>query len=156
MFDISITDTAETWGPYYWFVLHTIAAQYPIHPNDITKRKYYDLIQNFPLFLPNVEMGNKFGELLDVFPVLPYLKTRDSFMMWMYFIHNKINIQLNKPEITFEESLDEYNKIYVRHQKRGGAKNVVMQWKIEDFVSKQYIYGFIIIALLFIIYKWQT
>ena len=34
---------AKVWGPHYWFVLHTIALRYPKNPNDVTKKKYYDL-----------------------------------------------------------------------------------------------------------------
>ena len=40
------------WGPHYWFFLHTIAMSYPIHPNAVTKKKYYDFVQNIPLFIP--------------------------------------------------------------------------------------------------------
>ena len=50
----------KIWGPYYWFVLYTIAISYPTSPNDVTKKKYYDLIQNFPLFLPSSDIGNTF------------------------------------------------------------------------------------------------
>ena len=27
------------WGPHYWFMLHTIALNYPIRPNDVIKKK---------------------------------------------------------------------------------------------------------------------
>ena len=40
------------WGPHYWFFLHTIALSYPIRPNTPTKKKYYEFIQNIPLFIP--------------------------------------------------------------------------------------------------------
>ena len=40
------------WGPHYWFFLHTISHTYPLYPNEVTKKKYYDLIQNMPLFIP--------------------------------------------------------------------------------------------------------
>ena len=46
------------WGPHYWFVLHTIALTYPHTPNEVMRKKYYDLIQNLPLFLPVEEIGN--------------------------------------------------------------------------------------------------
>jgi hypothetical protein len=39
---------SNVWGPHYWFVLLSIAICYPIHPNDVTKKKYYELIQNLP------------------------------------------------------------------------------------------------------------
>ena len=41
----------DVWGPHYWFVLMTIALCYPLNPNDVTKKKYYDLIHNIPLLL---------------------------------------------------------------------------------------------------------
>ena len=48
----------KVWGPHYWFVLHTIALTYPITPNDVCKKKYYDFIHNLPLFLPIGQIGN--------------------------------------------------------------------------------------------------
>ena len=56
---------SNVWGPHYWFVLLTIAISYPKYPNDVTKKKYYELIQNFPLFIPIPSMGNHFSDLLD-------------------------------------------------------------------------------------------
>jgi hypothetical protein len=81
----------DVWGPHYCFFLHTIAHSYPESPNAVTKRKYYDLIQNMPLFIPVSEIGNKFSNLLDKYPVSPYLDSRDAFIRWGHFIHNKIN-----------------------------------------------------------------
>ena len=78
------------------FFLHTIAESYPLHPNSVTKKKYYDLIQNFPLFIPIEEMGNTFSELIDKYPVSPYLDQRESFVRWVHFIHNKVNIIVDK------------------------------------------------------------
>ena len=98
------------WGPKYWFVIHSIAYNYPEYPNDITKRKYYDFIQNIPLLLPNEDMGNNFSEMLDKYPVTPYLDCRDSFIRWVHFIHNKINISLGKKQISLFESLDHYHQ----------------------------------------------
>ena len=98
----------EVWGPHYWFFLHTIARHYPLHPNEVTKRKYYDMIQNLPLFLPDSEMGNQFAAMLDRYPVTSYLCSRSSFMRWMHFIHNKVNHALGKEEIQYLDSLERY------------------------------------------------
>ena len=84
----------KAWGPHYWFVLHTIANTYPLAPNDVTKKKYYDFIQNLPLLLPIEEIGNSFAKYLDKYPVTPYLDSRPSFIKWMHFIHNKCNTHL--------------------------------------------------------------
>ena len=42
----------NVWMPHLKFVLQTIAITYPRNPNDVSKKKYYDLIENFPLFIP--------------------------------------------------------------------------------------------------------
>ena len=88
------------WCPHFWFFLHTIALSYPHHPNSVTKKKYYELIQNLPLFIPVETIGNDFNRLLDEYPVTAYLDSREAFVKWMHFIHNKINEKLEKPKIT--------------------------------------------------------
>ena len=84
----------DVWGPKYWFVLHSIALTYPHTVNDVTKKKYYEFIQNLPLFIPITNIGNTFSEFLDKYPVTPYLDSRESMIKWVHFIHNKINIYL--------------------------------------------------------------
>jgi len=102
----------EVWGPHYWFFLHTVAESYPQWPNQITKRKYYDLIQNFPLFMPDQEMGDKFSRLLDKYPIVPYLDSRESFVRWTFFVHNKLNSELGKEELSLPAALDKYKAEY--------------------------------------------
>ena len=102
----------KVWGPHYWFFIQTIALQYPTMPNEVTKKKYYDFIQNLPLFIPHREIGNKFSEYLDNYPVTPYLDSRESFIKWVNFIHNKININLKKPLISIEEGIKNYYEHY--------------------------------------------
>jgi len=107
-----MTLDSKVWGPHYWFVFHTIALNYPLYPNETSKKKYYDFIQNIPLFIPNNNMGNLFSELLDKYPVTPYLDSRESMIKWFHFIHNKVNISLNIPEKSMRESLHDYYKNY--------------------------------------------
>jgi len=76
------------------------------------RKKYYDLIQNLPLFLPVEEIGNTFSQYLDKYPVTPYLESRTSFVKWVNFIHNKINLSLGKEELTMEESMTAYYEHY--------------------------------------------
>jgi Erv1 / Alr family len=98
------------WGPKFWFILHYIAYNYPDNPNSITKRKYYDFIQNIPMFIPDSGMSDNFSEFLNKNPVSPYLCSRDSFMRWTHFIHNKMNRFLGKEEISMYAGLDHFNE----------------------------------------------
>lgn len=135
----------NVWGPHYWFFLHTIAESYPLHPNDVTKKKYYDLIQNLPLFIPNDEIGNFFSQLLDKYPVSPYLVKRDSFVKWMHFIHNKINVRIGKSEISLPKALELYRNEYK-------PKPVYLAEKLN--LKKHYVVLVLILLLLLCIYLW--
>jgi hypothetical protein len=108
----------KVWGPHYWFFLHTLAMTYPHHPNSVTKKKYYEFIQNLPLFLPVEEVSGEFSKLLDKYPITPYLDNRDSFVRWMHFIHNKINEKLEKPQISLNDFFIKYYDEYKTHDEK--------------------------------------
>lgn len=135
----------NVWGPHYWFFLHTVAESYPLHPNDVTKKKYYDLIHNLPLFIPNDEIGNFFSQLLDKYPVSPYLANRESFVKWMHFIHNKINVRIGKPEISLPKALELYRDEYK-------PKPVYLAEKLN--IKRHYAIFVLIMLLLVCIYLW--
>ena len=135
----------KVWGPHYWFFLHTVATTYPDNPNEITKRKYYDLIQNMPLFIPVTEMGNRFSKYLDKYPVTPYLDSKESFVRWIYFIHNKFNHITGKEEISLPLAIDLYNAEYK-------PKPIILTERIK--IRKYYVHIAIIIILLFLIYMY--
>ena len=100
------------WGPRYWFFLHTAAMAYPSTPNATIKKKFYEFIQNFPLFIPDERISASFSELLDAFPVSPYLDSKDSLIRWTHFIHNKVNKKLEKEEISMSRFYGEYYEQY--------------------------------------------
>jgi hypothetical protein len=110
----------NVWGPHFWFFLHTIAISYPHYPNAITKNKYYELIQNLPLFIPVESIGKDFIKLLDEYPVTAYLDSRESLIKWMHFIHNKINEKLEKPKISI-------NEFYLRYYEEYKPKDIKMK-----------------------------
>ena len=109
----------KVWGPHYWFFLHTISMSYPLRPNSVTKKKYYEFIQNLPLFIPVENIASDFSKLLDQYPITPYLDSRDSFIRWVWFIHNKINEKLEKNKI----SLNKFYELYYEEYKPKDIKN---------------------------------
>ena len=65
-----------------------------------------------PLFIPIEKHATDFSKLLDEYPVSPYLDSRDSFVRWMHFIHNKINEKLEKPQISLNDFFVDYYDEY--------------------------------------------
>ena len=98
----------NTWGPPFWKTLHIICHHYPLQPNSIMKKKMYDFFHNLPVFLPDHDIGDTFSELLDQYPMKPYLDTRDALCKWIHFIHNQINIRLNKPQLSYKDYIKQY------------------------------------------------
>jgi len=133
----------KIWGPHYWFFLHTIAMTYPHHPNAITKKKYYEFVQNLPLFIPVEEISKEFEKLIDKYPITPYLENRDSFTRWMYFIHNKINEKLEKPSISLNDFFVQYYNQY-----KSQNEKILEYYKLREKI----IYGGILITISGIIY----
>lgn len=133
----------KIWGPHYWFFLHTVAMTYPLHPNAVTKKKYYEFIQNIPLFIPVEQISKEFERLIDKYPITPYLDNRDSFVRWMHFIHNKINEKLEKPQISLNDFFVEYYNAYKSKDE-----------KLIEFynLKSKIIYGGILVLILGTIY----
>jgi len=133
----------KIWGPHYWFFLHTLAMTYPHHPNAVTKKKYYEFIQNIPLFIPVEQISKEFEQLIDKYPITPYLDNRDSFVRWMHFIHNKINEKLEKPQITLNDFFIEYYNAY-----KSKDQKFIEYYKLRS----KLIYGGIVVFILGSIY----
>lgn len=128
----------DIWLPNIWFFLRTVAHTYPDMPNTTTKRKYYDFIQNLPLFLPDEGFGNKFIQLLDSFPVSPYLDNRDSFFVWIHIMENRVNKILGKPIKTHFDHMNDYYGAYE-------PKTIVVANRFR--IQKKYVYMALILGL---------
>jgi hypothetical protein len=102
----------EVWGPQYWFVMHTVALTYPVSPSADTKKQYYEFFMSLPNMLPTRDAARTMHSLLDRYSIAPYLDTRDSLVSWVHQAHNKVNEQLNKPQIDLDEMLRRYHAAY--------------------------------------------
>ena len=133
----------KVWGPHYWFFLHTVAMSYPHFPNAVTKKKFYEFIQNLPLFIPVEEIAGKFVKLLDQYPVTPYLDSRETFVRWTHFIHNKINEYLEKPKISLEKF---YSDFYEAFKPKFQKQAEYYRWR------EKVVYLLVIVGLIGTIY----
>jgi hypothetical protein len=138
---------SKIWGPPMWFFLHTSAMCYPLHPNAVTKKKVYDFFQNLHLFIPIEPMASNFSKLLDEYPITPYLDDRESLIRWVWFIHNKINQQLEKPQISL-------NEFYVKYYEHYKPKNMKQREYLKLREKCIYI-GFIVLLIAIIYYLYD-
>tara|TARA_B110000971_G_C20039606_1_gene516871 strand:- start:1981 stop:2346 length:366 start_codon:yes stop_codon:yes gene_type:complete len=117
---------------------------YPKHPNAVTRKKYYEFIQNLPLFLPVEEISGYFTKLLSKYPVAPYLDTNESFIKWMHFIHNKVNEKLEKPTTSL-------NDFYIEYYKQYKPKNEKI---LEQYLIKERLATLLVLCLIIVTIYW--
>tara|TARA_Y100000996_G_C22427853_1_gene604306 strand:- start:270 stop:710 length:441 start_codon:yes stop_codon:yes gene_type:complete len=138
---MSIDIDPKIWGKSFWYTLHTISFTYPYTPNDAAKKKYYDLIQNLPLFLPNKKISNQFIKILDKYPVKPYLDSKTMFIKWMHFIHNEINKLNYKDPMPYDDYIEKITQSFIVKEI---PKNTINYYNIYSIIF--------IIILITIIY----
>ena len=127
---------ATVWGPHFWFFLNTIAFNYPNTPSHGTKKKYYNFVVSLVDFIPHNAISENFSELLDDHPVEPYLNSRESFLKWVHFIHNKINEKIGKKGFSYYEFIETYVNEYkpkdikykekIKYREKLGVSGVVV------------------------------
>ena len=90
--------------------------------------------------MPVPNIGNSFSNLLDNYPVTPYLDSRESFTKWMHFIHNIINKHIGKPIFSFNNYILKYRIPPQEYKKKT---------YIKDYISWSIIASFILLIYLF-------
>tara|TARA_B100001093_G_C26351305_1_gene810366 strand:- start:92 stop:523 length:432 start_codon:yes stop_codon:yes gene_type:complete len=133
----------NVWGPHYWFFINTIGFVYPEMPTDGEKKKFYNFIQCLPDFIPHDKISNKFKDILDEYPVSSYLNSKESLLKWIHFIHNKINVLIDKKELSYLDFINQYNNLYK-------PRSILDREKIK--LKEKYIYVSIIIILLGVLF----
>lgn len=135
----------EVWGPTYWNFIQTIANQYPNHPDNMTKKRYYKFfIEIFPYFIPDPTSMKRYHQLINDFSISPFLDNRLQLIRWIQFIHNKIAQDIGKPLYSIERSQKEF---WEQHKHRS-----VRLWQNGEFSKQELLTFSSITGLLFIIY----
>lgn len=103
---------SSIWGPPMWFFLHTISIYYPDNPSLKIKNNYYNFFNNLQNMLPCNLCQKNYIKHLQQIPITPYLDSKKSLFQWVINLHNKVNIENNKPTWTEKEVLNLYKDIY--------------------------------------------
>tara|TARA_B100000963_G_C22370075_1_gene555499 strand:+ start:56 stop:523 length:468 start_codon:yes stop_codon:yes gene_type:complete len=102
----------KIWGPYFWFTLHTITLAYPDNPTYHDKRRYNDFFVSVQYILPCPKCREHYKQHLDNFPISISLDNKESLVIWLFNLHNQVNISLKKPIMEYEAFKEKYRKIY--------------------------------------------
>jgi hypothetical protein len=100
----------KIWGPPLWHFLHTVSFNYPVEPTLENKRHYMQFIHNLQYILP---CGKCRENLKKNFVTLPLrmsdMKSRHTFSLYIYTLHETVNNMLNKPSgLSYEDVRNRY------------------------------------------------
>lgn len=98
----------DVWGPHGWKFLHLIALAYPDNPSNETKKRYKEFFMSLKYVLPCSICSENYRRHIEY--ELPLnnkvLKSRDSLVRWTIDIHNIVNKENGKKELSYDEAMN--------------------------------------------------
>ena len=87
----------SVWGPVFWFFLHTMSFNYPICPNNETKKHYMNFILSLKNILPCKYCRDNLTDNFKKLPIsMDTMKNRETFSRYVYNLHEMVNKMLGK------------------------------------------------------------
>ena len=104
------------WGPGMWHYLHTMSFNYPVNPSCADKRHYMSFVLNLQHVLPCGKCRKNLARTMKKTPLRwEHMKTRDSFSLFIYQLHETVNNMLHKKSgLTYEVVRERYEHFRAR------------------------------------------
>jgi hypothetical protein len=101
----------STWGPFFWHTMHITALGYPKSPTYAEKRAAKEFFESLVHLIPCPVCRLHYAEHLKNNPVSPNLDTNEDLFRWTVKIHNLVNKDLGKKEVTELEAIGFYHSL---------------------------------------------
>ena len=102
----------EIWGPGAWLFLHTITLNYPSNPTQQDKDNYKKFFTSLKNVIPCKNCAKHYSENLNTYPINKSLNSNQDLVKWLIDIHNEVNVKNKKRKYSYNEVIDNYNKLY--------------------------------------------
>src|SRR5437879_5177059 len=103
----------EKWGFHCWFMIHSVALNYPRNPSNDDKRHYREFYNNLQYVLPCPTCSKNYKKHLDELPVTDSaLSSRRSLFEWTVDMHNKVNKLKGRSKYSLDRVLEKMSKEY--------------------------------------------
>lgn len=134
------------WGKHAWFFFHSITLNYPTNPSETDKNDTRNFFMLVGKILPCEACRINYYKHLDVYPITDeVLKTKENLVKWLINIHNEVNNMSSSKQLSYDDFLEHYKKIYYEPQKN---KN--------DNYNKYLIIILVAIIVVAVIYKYRN
>ena len=143
----------DIWGPPLWKFLHYLSMAYPANPTDKDKEKMLNFLQSLQEILPCEKCRISFNKHLDELN-MDDLKSDETFVKWLFNVHNKVNTSNNKPELSYEDFIKMYSITNNNNLKEIKEVKVVSKPEIKNGSCPQrnnIIIGTVVVIILIIL-----
>ena len=106
----------SVWGPLVWTTMHIASIGYSPHPTDAEKTAAIEFYRSFALILPCPICRTHYSMHIKAMPIEEAVESRDTLIEWVFSVHNKVNIELGKPEISFEQYIENMSRLSQRSE----------------------------------------
>ena len=118
----------KIWGPHAWFTLHSISMALPNKVPKETQKDILDFMRSFGGLIPcntcKVNYKRHISEELP--PLKDNVQTRELFAKWLIDLHNAVNRETGKPEMSYEAVVEKYDKIYNKKEETSSLNNGIV------------------------------
>ena len=100
----------SVWGPPLWHFLHLMSFNYPVRPSCADKQAYREFMLQLRYILPCRYCRENLCKNLKALPLrLSDLKSRRTFSLWVFKLHEKVNKMLGKTSgLTYTQVRERY------------------------------------------------
>ena len=98
----------KEWGPSAWTFMHYVALKYPTNPTEEDKKHYFVFYHNLQFILPCPRCSEHYQKNLLELPIQAALENNKTLFKWTVDMHNRVNKDLGKNEVKYEDALNMY------------------------------------------------
>ena len=94
------------WGPIFWNAMHVVTLGYPQIPSAVEQDAVIAYFESLQHVIPCPICREHYSHFLKEMPVRDAAGSRDAIIEWLFNLHNKVNVQLDKSAITWEQYIE--------------------------------------------------
>jgi hypothetical protein len=88
-----------------WISIHYVALGYPLKPSEIDRKNYSLFFKNLHTVLPCDACAKHYQQhITDMPPIENFLDSPEELFKWTVLIHNRVNMDLGKRQLSYEEA----------------------------------------------------
>lgn len=99
----------NVWGPIFWNTMHIASLGYSMNPTNEEKEAASAFFSSLQFMIPCPICKEHYSYFLKNMPVVT--TDRDTLINWVFDLHNKVNVQLGKSPVTFDQYIKNMQKL---------------------------------------------